>query len=757
MCQNKRSEHIYTFVKKRYVIVFGLVFLQASAVMAMSVGRHRGAALIGRPLDISVQAVLDAQEDISGVCLDADVFYADSKVEKSRVKVTAEKTSPGSQDVVIHVRSLALVDEPVVTFYLRVGCQQKTERRYVVLSDLVSEAAAGSVALALPKTGSAGGAPAGTVESGLTKPLKSPDSNSRAGRIAAQGPGAVADSTAYRGGALLADTAKPALRISKDPADATSDSRKRGKEKIKGQATAQSDKTPARLKLEPLNLTIDRDPSLKFSAELLSVPTSSADERSAAAALWRALTAQPEDILRDAQKLQTLENSMRGLKAQAQKDQAAVVDLNTRLATAQSERYANGLVYGLLALLVAGIAAITYLLRKRSVGGRAAPSETPWWKKSAAQQPGWADSAQDDALPETPSSIEAKKRSLIASKKLESAPLDLDLTVDANRSVAGKGAARVVDAKNAVKPLAEPRQSSRYPSDFALSMTHPARAVKAEELFDVQQQADFFVSLGQYEQAIEVLRTHIGDNKDTSALVYLDLFNLYHQLKRAADYEALRVEFNLHFNAKIPPFELYDDKSPGLESYQLALTRIEALWPSAKVLEVIEESIFRRPDANAEPFDLEAYRELLLLYAVAKEIIHPETPVAIKPKPFDLPGTRADDLGVKPTKFASTSIQPLSASISESPLQVEMLTALVLPLPSSRLGLDLDLSEPANAVKVLPPALQSDSDSKFFMAFDVDASTSAPAFGAPAADNLIDFESFDASVSLPDRLPPTKP
>ena len=38
------------------------------------------------------------------------------------------------------------------------------------------------------------------------------------------------------------------------------------------------------------------------------------------------------------------------------------------------------------------------------------------------------------------------------------------------------------------------------------------RMVKAEELVDIQQQADFFMSLGQADQAIEVLReTHIRE------------------------------------------------------------------------------------------------------------------------------------------------------------------------------------------------------------------------------------------------------
>ena len=106
----------------------------------MSLGRHRGAALIGRPLDISVQAVLDAQDDIASLCLDADVFYADTRLDKSRVRVTVDKATSGSQDAIIRIRSTSLVDEPVVTIYLRVGCRQKTERRYVTLADLASEA-----------------------------------------------------------------------------------------------------------------------------------------------------------------------------------------------------------------------------------------------------------------------------------------------------------------------------------------------------------------------------------------------------------------------------------------------------------------------------------------------------------------------------------------------------------------------------------------------------------------------------------------
>ena len=278
-----------------------------------------------------------------------------------------------------------------------------------------------------------------------------------------------------------------------------------------------------------------------------------------------------------------------------------------------------------------------------------------------------------------------------------------------------------------------------------------ARVVKAEELLDVQQQADFFVSLGQHEQAIEVLRSHIGDNVETSALVYLDLFSIYHQLKRRSDYEALRIEFNNQFNAKIPAFERYTDTGPGLESHPFALSRIQALWPSPKVLEVIEESIFKRPGADTEAFDLESYRELLLLYAVAKEIAGTEVLPSNGMKNFDVtPAEEVFDFGA--LKFRATAIQPLLAGMDEGnggPL----VTAVLTPVPLALLSLDLDLSEPANSSEISLSGIESDSI--FFAQFANTAPNAPPVFLAtpgsaahpsPDVDNLIDFDPYDSGV-----------
>lgn len=761
LCQNQTHELTFSAVKKRATVLGCLMLFAAASSTAVSLGRHRGAALIGRPLDISVQAVLDAQEDPASLCIDADVFYADNKLDKSRVRVSAEKTSPATQDAVIRIRSSVPVDEPVVTLYVRVGCQQKIERRYVMLADPVSDVASLPV---LPQAAGAAGrvpGPTATTATPASPAAAVANDGLQSQQIADPAPAKPARRTKARTAATAPAQAEPGSASSAATPEVKQTTRRKGQA---AKDTRAAEKGSARLKLEPLDLTIDRDPQLRPSAELLSVPASSPQERSAAAALWRALTAQPQDILRDAEKLQSLENSVRSLQVQTQKNRQSIEGLDGQLKQAQSERYANALVYTLVALLLLAVAALAYLLRRGTWTRNSGVDDLPWWRKNGPDEKGWANSAIGAGIFAAPGGDEVSEKSRKKAKKSKGTALDLDLDLDVSLEESGFSVAGPVSRPplDSLPPL-----SRRDRSDFALSMTNPARAAKAEELFDVQQQADFFVSLGQHEQAIEVLRSHIDDNDQTSALVYLDLFNLYHQLKRRADYEALRENFNQHFNAKIPAFDFYSDASSGLESYQGALTRIEALWPSPKVLEVIEESIFRRPDTSAEAFDVEAYRELLLLYAVAREIINPGAGPDAGMMKFDLPESAyAQDRTVK---FASTSIQPLSASVvedrpSESLESPPLLESVLPPAASPGLNLDLDLSQIAGESED-PPTSTTDSDFNFFAQFAADIPVDPPASAkaqpevqAPAAGigNLIDFESFDSPVkeaNQPKRSP----
>lgn len=200
------------------------------------------------------------------------------------------------------------------------------------------------------------------------------------------------------------------------------------------------------------------------------------------------------------------------------------------------------------------------------------------------------------------------------------------------------------------------------------TMNEPSRAVATEELFDLQQQVEFFISLGQAHQAVEVLKAHVIDNQECSPLVYLDLLKLQYDLELREDYEHTRQALNARFNAGTPAFEQYTYSRRSLERYPLALSRIQALWPSPAVLALLERTIFKQElqSEQATIFDLEAYRELLLLYGIARELNHPSdqplsfnavfSPTEEKLAPFEVSGF---------PEFTPTRLQPLNATFAD--------------------------------------------------------------------------------------------
>ncbi|MDR0200635.1 MAG: hypothetical protein LBJ40_00535 [Delftia acidovorans] len=168
--------------------------------------------------------------------------------------------------------------------------------------------------------------------------------------------------------------------------------------------------------------------------------------------------------------------------------------------------------------------------------------------------------------------------------------------------------------------------------DMALPPTAPTplaepdklrRMVQPEQLFDVQQQAEFFTSVGEHQQAIELLRAHIDAHEDSSPLAYLELLHLYYTLSRREDYDQLRQRFSRHFNGRVPPMVGLTDKGGSLlQAYPEQLARIEALWPTDEVEECLAHYLFKEDGAAAQDappaFDLAAFDELLLLLSIVR-------------------------------------------------------------------------------------------------------------------------------------------
>ena len=659
----------------RQILVGSILLSTALGGTAATLGRHSGAVVIGRPLDIRVQVIADAAEDLSAQCMRADVFFGDNQVGPASIRTSTQRNAPDAE-ASLRVQTTVPVNEPIVSILVKSGCTTPFSRRYVLLADPLSDAATVSPSNAETR-------PVADAATASARPLP-PVAGSSTER---GGKGAVAGSP--RGTAAGAATAEPKGLPSAQAGDGA-----KSPSIVRRKNEAAKDATP-RLQLDPVdvNLAIERDPTLKLSLSMLSEPTTNEQERAAAVQLWKALNASPEDILRDAQKLSVLEAEAKGLREQEAKNKAA---LQAMQAQVEESRYMTWLAYGLGALLALCLGGLYWLWKRKAT--TPASGQKDWWAAGAAKS----------AAPSAP------VKTVAASRKVD---LDLDLGdesgLDELSGDDGESEAALLTASDR--------------RDFPASQIGVSRSVATEELFDVQQQSDFFVSLGEFDQAIGVLKTHIAESHEPSALAYLDLFKLYNKLGRQDDYEKLRTEFNRKFNAGAPPFEGYSDNlNRGLEAYEGAFSRIQALWPQPRVLDVIENSIFRdASDPGAEVFDLEAYRELLLLHAIAKDVIK-------------------RDAGTVSSDFQHTSIRPLKASgtgavVAGGGAVTQPLDDI--PHASPRLGLDVDLDalQEASAFEASLPEVPVVVEP---------TAKPAPPPGVPMAEevpagNLIDFEVLD--------------
>lgn len=329
----------------------------------------------------------------------------------------------------------------------------------------------------------------------------------------------------------------------------------------------------------------------------------------------------------ESNKVQTLEAELRQLRADMMRNQAALAENRLQLEQAENARFGKVVVYGLAALFSIAVMGLLFVL----------------YQRSTAQAAGAASSSEHSTF----STESGLSRGVTLAAASRAAELDVNESLfDELRRASRYPAAESI-------PSLPPRDRPR----FSVSVPFVPRTVKVPELFDLQQQVEFFSSLGQQAKAIALLRKHLVDNVKTSALVYLDLLDLYHQAGNVQDYEDLRDDVNKVFNTRILSFDRYVATSAGGAAYAAILLRIQAAWPTRQVFRIIDEALFREPGDGAEVLALEEYRELLMLYAVGREIIELESGSS---------GSSGD------TQWPDLAMQPRS---------------------SPRLGLDIDLTQ----------------------------------------------------------------
>ena len=601
---------------------------------ALTLGQPQGAVWVGRPLDLVIPVSLAEGESRDALCAEAELMQGSTRVDDRRVTVSAGAgASPGA--VRLHVRSSVPVDEPVLQLTVRAGCQMNSSRQYVLLADMPSDVGVvGGVDAAFPRALPAVGARSESLggASSSSSSSSAADADNGAGSPSASAPRERVRAPAPR--PAVARNRNPDAGEARKPVQRAAAPRRAvasAKPPVVAPAAAvaaptvaavpapQSTASGARLQLEGLDPASVRNPAAAASAPAAGASAAApapAQGASAAAPSDAAAAAAvpPEELQRANERLQSLEATLKVLREQSAQNQRMLMEMRSELAEARDSRYANPLVYILVLLLLLALIALALLYRLVRNGG-----DRPAW---------WGDAPlRDDGGP------------------ISIAPYVTEPPVAsvAHRGMETDVRPAVLSSSSAVSALiTEPVVHNVHFDDTVPQSLDeadtPARYVNTEELFDVQQQSDFFVSLGQHDQAIAVLSEHIADNPETSALAYLDLLRIYHSLERREDYARVASEFERAFNAEVPAFEQFAEVGNGLEHYRDALARIEAQWPGPGTLGLIEELVFRKPGARGgdDSFDLAAYRELLLLYSVAKEVIDPHSapPTPVTPLSF---------------------------------------------------------------------------------------------------------------------------
>ena len=414
---------------------------------AFTLGELRGAALIGRPLDVSVQVHAGPGEDAAATCFAVEVYHADVRQLAPSVTVAGSKSDAGER-VVLRVQSAGVVDEPVVSLVMRSTCGAIATRRYVLLADLPP------IEPSAPLTSAVASANSPTQPGqASSRPLLDPASvakmpmAARTPRANSSVAGTVSPATARKA------QARAASRSMQEP-----DSSKRRAKSV--------------LKLDPLDLLSDRMDSLNTLMAFDSTQNA---------------PPQPGQVA-------SLQGDIKVLQDKAVKNDARLAQLRAQLQQAQDQSVPVTWFYLLLALLLAALAAAATLWWRQRATHRAAA--TSWHdqslpKTSAPPMPAPellpAEPAKLEAPPVVKPEVPVQPQVSAAEPVTVAAPLAVDSLVPEPPEAAATGFGGIHSLS--VEPILDIRQQAEF--FVSLGQTERALRILTKQIADMPEPNPF--------------------------------------------------------------------------------------------------------------------------------------------------------------------------------------------------------------------------------------------------------------------------
>lgn len=573
------SLRIRHFFARLLALAF-LALLGVSPALGLGLGELKLRSFLGQSLQARLELVGTASEFFNPSCVRARVVTFDGAFLAS-VHVAIEQQANRRQLVLTTRQHL---NEPAVNLIVDMNCEMQLHREFSILLDPPDHSAQSNRSLedlALVPS----------VEVGDTSAQqKEPE----------VAPGVAGRSVTRRRAAALA----PVLPES-EPIAAESKKTKRQKVAPVKDVLRLSDEIDVP-KLEQ---------GLRMS-EVLSTPTGqelleNMQELRAAQARMAAILRDEVDVrppavpgVGDLNEISQLKKEAESLKKQNQIDKASLQQLQTK----------STFDYWLLALSVVAIMAILVivflLLYIRRNLGEPKPS---WWEDEGEGE--GLVSPAPARIEEVIDQLQAKFEINTGSdqgggtEKAHSASSELGVSHSSISMTSGKSSHRT--------PTLEETNSSIF--NF---YSPRATSVKVEEISDVTQEAEFWISMNDPQRAIEILAAQEKVEHPDSPVPWLFLLDLYRTVADREKYEQLRQRFVSFFNANIPEYEteLAALAFRHLEDFPHILDKICDLWGGVEALTYLESLLVDDRNGSRNGFDLPVYRDILMLIGIAHEL-----------------------------------------------------------------------------------------------------------------------------------------
>ncbi len=562
-------------------LIFAATALASQQAWALGFGRAVSDAVLGQSFSFSVPVHVEPGENFGADCVSAEVYYGDAMLPPNVVRALVE---PGGDDAtwIVRITASAAVSEPVVEVSLNAGCGRRFTRRFTLFADPPTLGAAPAQVPATTLVQHFVAVP--PVNAGTVAAPSAPG-----GASAAAGVAEGARATRHRASGT-ATTERPRV-IRKGPTMALANEVNTPAARDNGSAHKAGPRAAVASPGAGARLVLDGGVSqLKLDMEDPIIPASAAGAVDAAAS-------DPDDVA--TRQLKALEQSIQAVRRDSAASHDRAARLQAELAEAQSHSDWMPWLLCLLAVAVAAIAGLAWRLRQQ-----ARLQHSIWFNESRHSENVPLDVAparapEPESLPEAAPAFLADMPPIVAAMAQE--PVDIT------------GAGFVTDV-SATAPL------DRQAMANMLAQQGTPRELSVEELLDLEQQADFFIALGQEDAAVDLLMSHLRSAGGQSPLPYTKLLEIYRRQGDRSAYERIRARFNRRFNAYAPDWDTGPGSGRTLEDYPETVAMLENAWNSPiDAMAILEGLLFKRDDTS-ELFDLPAYRDILVLYSLARDL-----------------------------------------------------------------------------------------------------------------------------------------